>query len=309
MAKITWLAALGLPLHPAAAADTLRDKIMERRAERQPASEENRAGASGSFALPSGATVETDIAYGSDPAQKLDLYRPAQAQGAPLIFMVHGGGWRHGDKGMLRAVKNKVTYWVGKGYVLVSVNYRVLPQARPVEQANDAAKALAFVQSKASSWGADPSKVVLMGHSAGAHLVSLMSADPSIATRQGMSKSWLGTIAIDSAAFDVVKIMNARHFRLYDEAFDKDPNYWREGSPTHRLTNKLAAPMLAVCSSRRSDACVQAQTFADKAASLGGNRVSVMPIDLSHGELNDQLGTPGAYTTGVVAFLRSLGLP
>lgn len=308
MSKITWLAALGLPLHHAASATPLRDLFLERAAERQ-ANAGNAAGnsaATAPFALPQDATVERDIAYGNDPAQRLDVYRPARAEGAPLIFMVHGGGWNQGDKGGLRAVKNKVTHWVEKGYVLVSVNYRVLPQARPVEQANDVAKALVFAQSKAISWGSDPAKFVLMGHSAGAHLVSLITADPTIATRLGAVR-WLATISIDSAAFDVVDIMGRRHFGLYDKAFDQDPAYWREASPIHRLAGKLSAPLLAVCSNRRNDSCPQARAFAVKAESLGG-RVQVLPVDLSHLEANDQLGSKGPYTDAVESFLRSVGL-
>ncbi len=309
MSKLTWLAALGLPVHPAASATPLRDLMLQRMAERQGGgANSNPMQARGPFDLPHGATAERDIAYGTDPAERLDVYRPAHAQGAPVIFMVHGGGWNRGDKGMLRSVKNKVTHWVDLGYVLVSANYRVLPQAHPIEQADDVAKALAFVQSKAQSWGGDPAKVVMMGHSAGAHLVSLLAADPSIAARQG-AKPWLGTIALDSAAFDVSQIMSGRHFGLYDRAFGTDATYWRDASPVYRLKDKLSVPMLAVCSSRRSDSCQQARAFATKAASLGGSSVQVLPVDLSHGDVNDLLGAPGQYTESVAAFIRSLGLP
>lgn len=307
MAKITLLTALGLAVHGAGVAGSWRERVRERIAERQASQADattNAAGATGSFALPGGATIDRDIAYGSDPAHKVDVYRPARAQGAPVIFMVHGGGWRHGDKGTLRAVKNKVTHWVGKGFVFVSVNYRLLPAARPLEQANDVAKALAFVQSKAGSWGADPGKIVLMGHSAGAHLVSLITADPGIATRQGTTKPWLGTVALDSAAYDIVEIMERRHYRLYDQAFADDRNVWREASPTHRLST-APVPMLLVCSTRRDDACPPAKTFAAKATSLGG-RVTVLPVDMSHGEINDLLGVRSPYTEAVENFIDSV---
>jgi acetyl esterase/lipase len=301
MGKLTWLAALGLPVHPAGAEDSPKALVAQAQAG-------NSIFAKGPFDLPAGATVERDLAYGNDPAQRIDVYRPARADGAPILFLVHGGGWDRGDKGMLRGVKNKVTHWVQLGYVLVSVNYRMLPEAKPLEQADDVAKALAFVQAHATGWGGDPARLVAMGHSAGAHLLSLLAADPSIAARQG-AKPWLGTIAIDSAAFDIVRIMSMRHFPLYDRAFGEDPAYWRDASPTLRLKDKLAAPMLAVCSSQRLISCAQANAFAAKAASLGGKTVQVQPIDMSHGDLNDLLGSPGAYTEGVAAFIRSLGLP
>jgi acetyl esterase/lipase len=259
--------------------------------------------------LPAGVRVEHDIAYGPSPAQRLDVYLPASAAdgGAPVILFLHGGGWRRGDKGMAQMVANKAPHWLGKGFVFASANYRMLPDADVVQQADDAARALAFVQARASGWGGDPARVVLVGHSAGAHLAALVTADPSIATRQG-ARPWLATIALDSAALDMVAIMNRPHYRFYDPVFGTDPAFWREASPTHRMTGKPAAPMLLVCSSRRSDACQPAWEFAEKARAFGGE-ATVLPVDLGHLQINDQLGAPGAYTEAVDAFLRTLGLP
>jgi len=236
----------------------------------------------------------------------MDVYRPANAQNAPVIFMVHGGGWRRGDKEAAGVVNNKVQYWLPKGYVVMSVGYRLVPQVTPLGEADDVARALAFAQGKAKAWGADPARFVLMGHSAGAHLVTLVSADPAIATRAGAGP-WLGTVALDSGAYDVVQIMEQRHFSLYDEAFGNDRELWRAASPTLRLA-RAPVPMLLVCSSRRADSCAQAGAFAQKATSFGG-RVKVAPVDLRHGNINAQLGTPGELTAQVDAFLHSLKLP
>jgi arylformamidase len=265
-------------------------------------------GSVGPFPLPPGASVERDLAYGSDALQRLDVYHPANANRAPVMFMVHGGGWRHGlGKAVWGVVKNKVTHWVSKGYIFVSINYRAVPAADPLTQADDVAKALAFVQSRIRSWGGDPSRVVLMGHSAGAHLVALLTADPTIGARQGVAP-WLVTVSLDSGAMDVEQIMRSRHLPLYDAAFKADPTYWRAASPTQRLAGRPAAPMLIVCSSRRLDSCPQGRAFAAKAEQAGG-RVEVLPVDLGHGEVNGQLGLPGAYTDSVDRFLRSAGLP
>lgn len=290
------LAVLLMAMLPPTFAGTMRDLLRERAAQRRD---------QGPVSVPPGTQVERDIAYGSDPAQRLDVYRPGHAASAPVIFMVHGGGWTRGDKGAGKVVENKVGHWLPKGYIVVTVNYRMSPQADPLEQATDIAKALAFAQDKATGWGGDPSHFVLMGHSAGAHLVSLLSADPGIATRQG-AKPWLGTVSLDSAAYNVVDIMEAQHFGLYDRVFKDDRNLWREASPTLRLKS-APVPMLLACSSRRSDSCPQAKAFAAKAISLGG-RVTVLPLDLTHSEINEQLGTPGSYTDAVDAFTHSLGL-
>jgi len=258
------------------------------------------------IALPADVKVVRDIAYGPDAAQRMDVYLPEHPAAAPVILMVHGGGWRRGDKAMGAGLANKIAHWVPEGYVVVSVNYRLAPQAGPLEQADDVAMALAFAQSKAPSWGADAARFVLMGHSAGAHLVALLAADPSIATRQH-AQPWLGTVPLDSAAFDLMQTMEGPHFSLYDPIFKDDPALWRAASPQHRLT-RAPAPMLIVCSSKRRDACPQAQAFADTATSLGG-RVTVLPVDLSHRDVNLTLGQDSAYTDSVVSILRSLGLP
>jgi acetyl esterase/lipase len=305
------VALAGVLTAPACSGQTMRDRMKQRMVERRAAGtadgqQPRMGGRNQPVVLPNGAHVERDVAYGPDPEQRMDVYRPANAQNAPVIFMVHGGGWRRGDKEAAGVVNNKVQYWLPKGYVVMSVGYRLVPQVTPLGEADDVARALAFAQGKAKAWGADPTRFVLMGHSAGAHLVTLVSADPSIATRAGAGP-WLGTVALDSGAYNVVEIMEQRHFSLYDEAFGNDRDLWRAASPTLRLA-RAPVPMLLVCSSRRADSCAQAGAFAQKATSLGG-RVKVAPVDLRHGNINAQLGTPGELTAQVDAFLHSLKLP
>lgn len=251
--------------------------------------------------------VWSDQRYGPDPRQSFDVHVPRREPGGaamPVIVMVHGGGWAHGDKSHDAVVDHKVVHWAARGTVLVSVNYRMLPDAQPLTQAKDVARALAKVQQLASQWGADPSCVVLMGHSAGAHLVALLSASPQMAMAEG-AKPWLGAVLLDSAALNVVSIMRTpRHMRLYDDAFGKDESVWVATSPWHALT-RAAPPMLAVCSSRRDDSCQQAQDFVDKATSLGV-RAERLPVDLSHRGINETLGKDSDYTRAVDTFLNTL---
>jgi acetyl esterase/lipase len=245
-----------------------------------------------------------DVAYGSDPAQRMDVYVPDGVTNAPVIFMVHGGGWRRGDKAMPGVVKNKVARWQPRGFVIVSANYRMIPDADPLAQADDLARALACAQRQAPSWGGDPQKFILMGHSAGAHLVSLLNARPGRAIELG-ARPWLGTVSLDSAGYDMVKIMESRHPRLYDKAFGTDEQLWRDASPILVVT-KDSKPLLAVCSTKRPDEpCVQAHNYAAKATSML-TRVQVLEQPLSHGDINGELGKPGAYTEAVEQFMASL---
>lgn len=250
------------------------------------------------------AGIERDVAYGSAPEQRMDVYLPAKTAKAPVIVMVHGGAWAFGSKSSRGVVDNKVDHWLPEGFIFVSVETRLQPKADPLQQAKDVAAALAKVQRDAAAWGGDASKIVLMGHSAGAHLVALVSADHAIAQKAGL-KPWAGTIALDSAAYDVTKIMEQPHHpRLYDRAFGSDPNFWASVSPTRQLKGSVP-PMLLVCSSLRSVSCPQAQGFAVKA---GGN-VEVLPVPLRHGQINSQLGADNDYTQRVDRFLQSIGMP
>lgn len=255
--------------------------------------------------LPDGIRVQRDIAYGSSEKQRMDVYLPRHAPKGPVIFFVHGGAWMVGDKGADAVVRNKVARWVSRGFIFVSVNYPLYPAAEAVEQADNVAKALALAQSRAKEWGGDPGRFLVMGHSAGAHLVALLSSDPAIARRQGASP-WLGTVALDSAALDLVQIMGASHRRFYDRVFHDKPGYWREASPAHRLAAD-GPPMLLVCSTKREDSCPQAQSFATRGKALG-RKMSVLPVAMTHMEINNQLGATRDYTDSVESFMGSVGL-
>ncbi|MDD5057524.1 MAG: alpha/beta hydrolase [Sideroxydans sp.] len=292
--------ALLLTLFGNASAGSLRDLLNKRNTKQQESELSSDDKASGSFALPQGVRVLKDVSYGNNSAQRMDVYLPASAANAPVIFMVHGGAWRVGDKAASSVVENKVIRWVTRGFIMVSVNYRMLPEADPLTQAGDVAQALASAQAQAPTWGGDPDKFILMGHSAGAHLVALLAASPAPGAHV-----WLGAVSLDSAVMDVAGIMQKNHYRFYDKAFGKDTAYWKAASPLDVLTTG-AKPILLVCSSiRRDKPCDQAHAFAAKAASLS-IRTEVSEQALSHKDINRTLGLPGAYTDAVETFMGSL---
>ena len=271
----------------------------ERRAESHEAGERT-----GAIALPAGTDVLRDVAYGPDPAQKLDVYRSGNDANAPVIVMVHGGAWSFGDKANRGVVENKVAHWLPKGFIFISIGYRMLPAQDALAQADDVARALAFAQSHARDWGGDPGRFVLMGHSAGAHLVALLAAAPAKAYALGAHR-WLGTVSLDSAAIDVPELMRQRHLPFYDRAFGSDPVHWRLASPIDMLTTN-ATPVLAVCSQQRGDkSCGPAGDFVARIRSLSQHS-ELLEEDLSHGQINEQLGRPGAYTAAVDAFIDGL---
>ncbi len=250
--------------------------------------------------------VEKDVAYGPDPLEKLDVYSPATSTLAqethPVIVMVHGGGWKRGDKVIGSALQNKLDYFVARDYVLVSINYPMDP-INPELQVNSVAKALAYLQNNSKKHNIDPENIIIMGHSAGAHLVSLLTADQAVREKNGV-KPWVATISLDSAAYNVPAVMERRHFGLYDDAFGTDKEFWVRVSPYHRYTAS-AEPLLLVCSSTRpDDACGMSDEFAAKVNEEGG-RAEVLPYAYNHSKINTEVGVPGDFTDQIQTFIDS----
>lgn len=252
-----------------------------------------------------------DVAYGAEDLDKLDVFLPKTARHAapaPIIMMVHGGGWCVGDKAGASMTANKVARWAPKGFIFVSINYPMVNDgADALAQANHVAKAAAFVQANAGKWGGDAARLILMGHSAGAHLVSLVNADARIRQANGV-RPILATVSLDAGAIDVVKQMPRVYPFLkarYREAFGDTEAEWIAASPFHQL-DPAAAPWLGVCSTtRKDDPCGQARAYADKSNGLG-IRAAVLPERKNHGAINKELGAPGDYTEGVETFMASL---
>lgn len=290
LAAIVALATLAVPAN---AQQRLRQLLEQRRETRDAA------------ALPAGTRIQRDIAYGPHPKQRYDVYLPGNATpGAPILLMVHGGGWSRGDKGNPGVAGDKAAHWLAKGFVFVNANNRLLPDADPLQQARDVAAAVASVQRQALKWGADPKRLVLMGHSAGAHLVALLGTSPDLLATAGAVRP-RGVVALDSAAMDVPEMMRKPRLPdLYHDAFGADPAFWTSASPFHRLTRQ-GLPMLIVCSSRRPDSCPQGRALAEKAKGLGVP-MQVLPEDLSHAEINRDLGKPSAYTRAVSDWIDRL---
>lgn len=270
------------------------DRMVERQRDRQAGPAPDRA----------------DVAYGSAPRQRLDVFLPdgARRGGAPVIVMVHGGGWCVGDKTMSGVTANKVARWVSQGFVFVSANYPMVNDGADARaQGEHIAKAAAFVQTHAAEWGGDPSKVILMGHSAGAHLVSLVNADGELRRKHGV-RPLLGTVSLDAGAIDVpTQMPNVYPFlkTRYLEAFGDSEAQWVAASPYHRL-DRSAGPWLGVCSTqRKDDPCSQARAYVAKSESLGV-RAAALPQPMGHGALNNSLGEDNDYTRAVEAFMAGL---
>lgn len=122
------------------------------------------------------------------PGRLLDVYRPARPAPRPAVVLVHGGGWRSGDRTWWAAQARRVR---DEGWVAVSVDYRLAP-AHPFPAARDDLRAaLAWLRRRAAALGVDPTRVALVGGSAGGNLAlltALSRAEPGVVA----AVSWSG---------------------------------------------------------------------------------------------------------------------
>jgi acetyl esterase/lipase len=132
-------------------------------------------------------TVVKDVIYGNagGVALKLDIYYPKTAAGAiPAVVYVHGGGWTSGDKA-IGAGAEDMPEMVNRGYLTVSINYRLAPQYKFPAQIEDAKCAIRFLKANASVYGINPDRIGVWGGSAGGHLVALLGTTDASAGMEG----------------------------------------------------------------------------------------------------------------------------
>ena len=121
-----------------------------------------------------------DIRYSDGPGgEALDVFAPKGAVNRPVVLFVHGGAWVFGDKNFFGLYRSVGRFFARHGAVAVCVNYRLSPGVRHPEHVKDVARAFAWVRAHAKDYGGDPDCILLCGHSAGGHIVSLLATDES----------------------------------------------------------------------------------------------------------------------------------
>jgi triacylglycerol lipase len=136
-----------------------------------------------------GQTEQLNIAYGSDPQQKLDVYAPEGGAGKklPVLVFVHGGGFVRGSAHGDFYPQNIAEWAVKNGMVGISIDYRLAPKDPWPAGAKDLASAIAWTKANIAKYGGDPNRIVVFGHSAGANHVADYAAHPEVRGAEGSS--------------------------------------------------------------------------------------------------------------------------
>ncbi len=252
-----------------------------------------------------------DIPYShvaSEPYEnELDIYQAKEPAGgpAPVLVWVHGGGWYKGSKNLV--VASKARRFINSGFIFVSVNYRLSPGVNDrdslaagrvmfPDQPNDVAAAIGWIDENISRFGGDPGRLVLMGHSAGGHLVSLVATQPRFLRVAGVGPgSVKGVISLDAVGLGIRPLTapaskgRGDHIKpVYWNAFgtpaeNRERGRWKRASPLE-YAGPRDPPFFFVV---QNDEPLRIRESKEMARRLG-QRVdpSVLEVPLTHRQIN-----------------------
>ncbi len=266
--------------------------------------------------------VERNIPYASPAMERqvLDIYAPddAKQKKLPVVFWIHGGGWQGGDKS---DVALKPQFFVDRGFIFVSTNYRLYPNVEMGELIRDVARSLGWVYKHIAQHGGDPRRILVGGHSAGAQLAAIVSTDDRYLKAEGVPMSALrGCIPVDGDTYYLPAIITIAEIRAYMHGlpqpgkfghrvkFGNDPEKHVDFSAvTHVAKGKDIPPFFIMHVAGHPDTTAQARQLAAKLqaaeipARLFGGR------ETTHNKLNNDIGLaddPG--TKSLIEFLNDV---
>jgi acetyl esterase/lipase len=210
--------------------------------------------------------VELDIPYGADPKQTLDLYLPARQDFATVVY-TYGGGWHSGSGKTSQPIAEQLQK---AGYACALVTHRLYPPSVFPAHAEDLAAAFAWVHAHIADRGGDPKKLVLAGHSSGAHLSLLLATDPRYLKAQRLA---ISDIAAAIGLSTPVDLSGGYGDTLMAGqgagAFARDPVLMKDASPIEHISESLPPTLLVVGQNDFPMLEADAKRFIEKAAQAG----------------------------------------
>jgi acetyl esterase/lipase len=189
---------------------------------------------------PEGMRVQLDIPYASDERQRLDLYAPDRAAGLPVLLYVPGGGFVGGDKRSEDGFYANIGYdFVGRGFLVLVMNYRLAPHHPWPAGGEDVGHAVAWAREHVTAHGGDPDRIAIFGQSAGATHVVTWLFDPSLEGTKPISAAILA-----SGTYRIAGDKIAPNVAAY---FGSDPSLYEARSPITHVRRSSASLLLTVC--------------------------------------------------------------
>jgi acetyl esterase/lipase len=269
-----------------------------------------------------GVSAHRDLRYATSPGtaarmQSLDLYVPirdSRCAATPLLVFVHGGGFVTGDKA--NRIADKVDLFTGEGWAFASVNYRLVgdPGSGPTNgrypaAEQDVAAALGYLRARAGTDRVDPQHVMLLGHSAGAFLVSLVSTDERFVRGAGLDLSDIACTASLDTTYDIAAQIasGGSEELMYRNAFGDDPAVWAQASPPNNVAPGKGIPDFHIVTRGQADRRAQSQAFGAALRAAGVEATVQWAAGLSHEDVNLAVGHDGdtVITPPLLSFYRS----
>ena len=174
------------------------------------------------------------------PEEKLNVFAPRKHKDLKdVLIFIHGGNWNAGKKSLYNFFGSR---FARKNVVTVIIDYPLSPQANYDQMAMASAGAVKWVKENIATYGGDPDKIFISGHSAGGHLAALISIDNNYFDTLGITNPIKGAIFIDAAGLDMYGYLNTEGLpsdHTYFTTFTHDPKIWKEASPMYHLHNSM----------------------------------------------------------------------
>lgn len=243
-----------------------------------------------------------DVPYAEVPGVdakllSLDIYKHKSAKNAPVMIYVHGGGWKAGDK---KSVGTKPDFFTSQEFILVSLNYRLIPQVDILTQLQDTANAIAWIHSHIAEYGGDPTRIHIGGHSAGAHHVAIVGTNERFLNAAGKDLSILKSVLVlDTQVLDTKTLLaNGKSGAKYGQTFGTDEKILSQISPIANVAKSKMIPPFIISYSHGTEGdnttesrTLQANAFSHALTEAGIRNLVVPATDRSHGEINARFGT------------------
>lgn len=190
------------------------------------------------FVPRSGYELAPNLPYGESPRHRLDVYRPRGVnRDAPVVVFFYGGAWQSGDRGEYRFAAEALA---SQGFVAVVADYRLYPSVTFPRFVEDGALAVRWVRERIAAYGGDPSRIFLMGHSAGGYIAALLALDGRYLASAGVDSSAIRGVIGVAGPYDFLPLRTEVMKRIFGPA---------EGWPTTQPINFVTGrepPMLLI---------------------------------------------------------------